>query len=187
MAWPLSQDDNEAIQSPATSFGDTKLKLSKAKGNAIGVLLLRSTTFADVYRMTHPSGKKWAVLLIFGTALFTAVGSTPSARGDNDKLSEQQTRPFRQARSVRVEIKAKSRNSAKFSLPQLAGIPRYILEAAGLQVVSAGSGQADIVIDIDVEAEALGASYREFIGKAKGGYFYTGANWGCGWGSLGCC
>ena len=37
MPWPLSQDYNEAIQNPATSFGDPELRQCEAKGNAIGI------------------------------------------------------------------------------------------------------------------------------------------------------
>src|SRR3954454_6139725 len=61
MSWPLSQDYNEAIQSPESSFSDTELRLTEAKCNAIGIPMPRSANFADVYEMTAPSGKKWAL------------------------------------------------------------------------------------------------------------------------------
>jgi hypothetical protein len=61
MSWPLSQDYNEAIQTPATSFNDAELKQCEAKGNAIGIPMPCTGNFADVYEMPHPSGKKWAV------------------------------------------------------------------------------------------------------------------------------
>lgn len=34
MPWPLSQDYNEAIQSPQSSFGDAELEQGEAKTNA---------------------------------------------------------------------------------------------------------------------------------------------------------
>jgi hypothetical protein len=35
MAWPLSQDYNEAIQSPATSFSDPELKQTVARAVSV--------------------------------------------------------------------------------------------------------------------------------------------------------
>ncbi len=61
MTWPLSQDYNETIQSPATCFSDPELRLAEATCNALGIPMPRSGNFADVYEMTHPSGRKWAV------------------------------------------------------------------------------------------------------------------------------
>jgi formylglycine-generating enzyme required for sulfatase activity len=60
MAWPLSQDYNEAIQDPATSFGDADLKQGEAATNALGIPMPRSGNFADVYEVTTPRGK-WAI------------------------------------------------------------------------------------------------------------------------------
>jgi hypothetical protein len=37
MSWPLSQDYNEAIQSPATNFADADLKKSEVVANALGL------------------------------------------------------------------------------------------------------------------------------------------------------
>jgi hypothetical protein len=56
MPWPLSQDYNEAIRSPTTSFSDPELKHSEARCNAIGIPMPRSGNFADVYEMTGPAG-----------------------------------------------------------------------------------------------------------------------------------
>jgi formylglycine-generating enzyme required for sulfatase activity len=61
MTWPLSQDYNEAVQNPALRFSDAELKQTEARGNAIGIPMARSGNFADVYEMTGPGGKKWAV------------------------------------------------------------------------------------------------------------------------------
>jgi hypothetical protein len=60
MAWPLSQDYNEAIQDMASSFGDPDLKQGEAATNALGIPVPRSGNFADVYEVTTPKGK-WAV------------------------------------------------------------------------------------------------------------------------------
>jgi DNA-binding beta-propeller fold protein YncE len=61
MGWPLSQDYNEAIQSPATSFRDPELRQGEAVLNPLGLPLPRSGNFADVYETTCPGGAKWAV------------------------------------------------------------------------------------------------------------------------------
>ena len=61
MAWPLSQDYNEAIQNPQTSFGDAELRGGQAVTNALGVPMPRSGNFADVYEFHGASGQKWAV------------------------------------------------------------------------------------------------------------------------------
>jgi WD40 repeat protein len=60
MAWPLSQDYNEAIQDPASSFADPELKQGSAATNALGIPMPRSGNFADVYEFTCPT-RKWAV------------------------------------------------------------------------------------------------------------------------------
>jgi hypothetical protein len=60
MAWPLSQDYNEAIQDPASSFADPEVKQGEAATNALGIPMPRSGNFADVYEVTTPRGK-WAV------------------------------------------------------------------------------------------------------------------------------
>ena len=57
MPWPLPQDYNEAIQSPASCFSDAELKLGEATTNAIGLPMPRSGNFADVYEFTCPNGK----------------------------------------------------------------------------------------------------------------------------------
>src|SRR6476646_7318707 len=61
MPWPLSQDYNEAIQSPEHCFSDPTLRKTEAKCNAIGIPMPRSGNFADVYELTAPGGKKWAL------------------------------------------------------------------------------------------------------------------------------
>jgi hypothetical protein len=60
MAWPLSQDYNEAIQNPSTCFTDAELRQGKAVCNALGLPQPCSGNFADVYAVQAGS-KKWAV------------------------------------------------------------------------------------------------------------------------------
>ena len=60
MAWPLSQDYNEAVQSPASSFSDPELKTGEAVTNALGLPMPRSGNFADVYEFKCPQ-RKWAI------------------------------------------------------------------------------------------------------------------------------
>src|SRR5665213_1079652 len=61
MSWPLSQDCNEAIQSPATNFADIDLKKGQAVANALGLPIPYSGNFADVYEVRCPDGSRWAV------------------------------------------------------------------------------------------------------------------------------
>src|SRR6266851_283429 len=61
MGWPLSQDYNEAIQSPARNFTDADLRLGKAATNALGIPMPCSGNFADVYQVRCPDGSSWAV------------------------------------------------------------------------------------------------------------------------------
>jgi WD40 repeat protein len=61
MTWPLSQDYNEAIQSPAASFADPDLRAGTPATNALGIPMPRSGNFADVYEMQGPNGSRWAV------------------------------------------------------------------------------------------------------------------------------
>jgi serine/threonine protein kinase len=61
MTWPLSQDYNEAVQSPASAFSDPELKRSEAATNPLGIPLPYSGNFADVYQMRCPGGGCWAV------------------------------------------------------------------------------------------------------------------------------
>jgi hypothetical protein len=61
MSWPLSQDYNEAIQSPATNFTDADLKKGETVANALGIPMPCSGNFADVYQMRCPDGSRWAV------------------------------------------------------------------------------------------------------------------------------
>jgi hypothetical protein len=61
MPWPLSQDYNEAIQSPEQCFADAELRQAEARCNPLGLPMPRSGNFADVYELLHPDGRKWAV------------------------------------------------------------------------------------------------------------------------------
>ena len=60
MTWPLSQDYNEAIQSPE-SFADPDLRRGEAATNALGMPMPCSGNFADVYEVHCPDGGSWAV------------------------------------------------------------------------------------------------------------------------------
>ncbi len=61
MSWPLSQDYNEAIQSPARNFSDADLKRGAVATNALGLPMPYSGNFADVYEVRCPAGSRWAV------------------------------------------------------------------------------------------------------------------------------
>jgi WD40 repeat protein len=61
MNWPTSQDYNEAVQDPATSFSDPDLKGGQVVVNALGLPVPRSGNFADVYQFTGADGKSWAL------------------------------------------------------------------------------------------------------------------------------
>ena len=61
ISWPLSQDYNEAIQSPASNFADPDLQRGEAAANALGLPMPYSGNFADVYQVRCPDGKSWAV------------------------------------------------------------------------------------------------------------------------------
>jgi formylglycine-generating enzyme required for sulfatase activity len=61
MPWPLSQDYNEAIQNPASSFADPELREGYPVANALGMPMPRSGNFADVYEFRGRSGSKWAL------------------------------------------------------------------------------------------------------------------------------
>ena len=61
MPWPLSQDYNEAIQSPATNFADHDLKRGEAVANVLGLPMRCSGNFSDVYEVKCPDGSRWAV------------------------------------------------------------------------------------------------------------------------------
>src|SRR5262249_7088651 len=60
MSWPVSQDYNEAVQGPASSFADPDLRQGEAVTNALGLPLPCSGNFADVYHLRCPRGE-WAV------------------------------------------------------------------------------------------------------------------------------
>ena len=61
MPWPLSQDYNEAIQSPDSSFADPELRGGQPTTNAMGMPMPRSGNFADVYEFIGASRVKWAI------------------------------------------------------------------------------------------------------------------------------
>jgi hypothetical protein len=61
MPWPMSQDYNEAVQTPATHFTDPDLRSGKAVANALGLPMPCSGNFADVYQVRCPDGGRWAV------------------------------------------------------------------------------------------------------------------------------
>jgi hypothetical protein len=62
MAWPLSQDYNEAVQNPESSFADPELRGGQVATNALGLPMPCSGNFADVYRFNCPTSKRsWAV------------------------------------------------------------------------------------------------------------------------------
>src|SRR5438067_13833174 len=61
MGWPQSQDYNEAIQNPQTSFADPELRGGQAVTNALGMPMPRSGNFADVNEFAGVSGAKWAI------------------------------------------------------------------------------------------------------------------------------
>jgi WD40 repeat protein len=62
MSWPSSQDYNEAIQAPQTSFRDPELRGGEAAVNALGLPMPRSGNFADVYEFRCPqTGNTWAL------------------------------------------------------------------------------------------------------------------------------
>ena len=62
MSWPISQDYNEAIQNPRSSFSDPELRDGQPTTNAIGLPIPRSGNFADVYEFLCPATKgRWAV------------------------------------------------------------------------------------------------------------------------------
>ena len=60
-AWPLSQDYNEAIQSPASNFADPDLKRGQPFVGPLGIPMPHSGNFADVYQVRCPDGSCWAV------------------------------------------------------------------------------------------------------------------------------
>jgi hypothetical protein len=60
MPWPLPQDYNEALQSPASHFADPDLCQGQAVTDAHGLPAVCSGNVADVYRLRCPGGE-WAV------------------------------------------------------------------------------------------------------------------------------
>jgi len=60
MPWPLSQDYNEAIQTPTQCFSDPELQRGEAVTNELGLPMPCSGNFADVYAI-QAGQQKWAV------------------------------------------------------------------------------------------------------------------------------
>src|SRR5579871_2924245 len=60
MAWPVSQDYNEAVQNPGTSFADAELRAGEPATDALGIPRPCSGNFADVYEL-RCGPNKWAV------------------------------------------------------------------------------------------------------------------------------
>src|SRR5260370_15600408 len=61
MPWPMSQDYNEAIQSPAANFADPDLRCGQVVTDVLGLPRPCSGNFADVYEVRCPNGGRWAV------------------------------------------------------------------------------------------------------------------------------
>ena len=61
MAWPLSQEYNEAVQNPRTSFADPDLKTGDVVPGPLGIPMPRSGNFADVYQIRGADGQAWAL------------------------------------------------------------------------------------------------------------------------------
>jgi WD40 repeat protein len=61
MGWPLSQEYNEAVQNPRTSFGDPDLKAGEVVPGPLGIPMPRSGNFADVYQVHGADGRMWAL------------------------------------------------------------------------------------------------------------------------------
>ena len=61
MSWPLSQDYNEAIQTPASNFADPDLQRGEAVATPSACPCRYSGNFADVYQVRCPDGTRWAV------------------------------------------------------------------------------------------------------------------------------
>jgi serine/threonine protein kinase len=69
MAWPVSQDYNEAIQNPATSFADLDLRLGQPVVNTLGLPMPRSGAFADVYEVHSPANQTRCAVKCFTRAV----------------------------------------------------------------------------------------------------------------------
>jgi hypothetical protein len=60
MHWPLSQDYNEAMQTPAASFSDSDLGRGQSRTGPLGLPVPCSGNFADVYQIGN-ADRAWAV------------------------------------------------------------------------------------------------------------------------------
>jgi formylglycine-generating enzyme required for sulfatase activity len=61
MSWPMSQDYNEAVQTPNRNFADPELRGGRVVTNDLGLPMPCSGNFADVYRVNGRGGAAWAV------------------------------------------------------------------------------------------------------------------------------
>jgi hypothetical protein len=61
MTWPVSQDYNEAVQSPQTAFAEAELRGGEPVRNPLGIPMPCSGNFADVYQLQGASGARWAL------------------------------------------------------------------------------------------------------------------------------
>src|SRR5437899_2338825 len=61
MAWPMSQDYNEAIQTPTANFTDPDLRSGQVVTDVLGIPMPCSGNFADVYEVRCPNRSRWAV------------------------------------------------------------------------------------------------------------------------------
>lgn len=61
MSWPENTDYSEAIQNPMATLADPELKQGEVVANAMGMPIVRSGNFADVYEVRCQSGSSYAV------------------------------------------------------------------------------------------------------------------------------
>jgi Ser/Thr protein kinase RdoA (MazF antagonist) len=61
MPWPTSQDYFEAVQNPQLNFGEAELRLGKPRLSPMGLPIVMSGNFADVYPIECPVNRTYAV------------------------------------------------------------------------------------------------------------------------------
>ena len=61
MPWPTSQDYFEAVQNPRLNFGETELRQGKPRLSPMGLPIVMSGNFADVYPVECPTNRVYAV------------------------------------------------------------------------------------------------------------------------------
>ena len=111
MVWPLSQDYNEAVQTPRSSFADPELQRGQVSTNALGIPLPCSGNMADVYEVRCPTGSRWAVKCF-----------TREVRGLRDRYQEI-SRWLRQAR-LPFTVEFMRLTAAEF-VHDVEGVERY--------------------------------------------------------------